>query len=742
MELSYLAMKRFSAIALALLLVVAFSLPVSTLAAEESGIKPGSFFYGFVTTFEKINLFFTFSPEKKAEKALKYAEKRLAEAEAVAGDENSEAVKTAISGYEKNIALAAQASKKVKDETKAENLFNLIAENTSKHQEVLADVLTKVPEEAKEAITKAIEVSRKGQEEALQKIAELKHEVAELKQEIAELKKQQGAEPAPSQDINAPSQPTSIKELKKEIEELKKQAAEKEEREKQTPIPTPTPTPSQTQTQTSEPPNIKPTVQPPSNTTNAEPAPTTQTQTLTTIEISSVNITPSLSSAQIVWQTNVPTNSKIFLSGGSLSSKVYGSESGLSTRHIVNATGLTSGTTYSYEIEAIIDNQVVKKEGSFSTKPDELAILLQADKTSVPLTGWNSVKITAQFTKNGKLVPVDISFSAPDDSKTYKVIQNWPACGNLPFLIQLSGTTGGGCSSDAKVDFQYQPKSLGTHTISVSANGVTKSIDIKVLEYVKIDPTIRDVVNSNPVFEINSTEEKSIGSFKFSQSDEPIKFETYDYKYESDIQEKGFLRIIQAGEGYQLRAIPKTNTYALAPGIHTVKITEIKVVGISSGSYRYVSGLPVTFTFEIKDIPNPEIIPVKTTHTYTGGRHPGVIGLFQIKMRPNSSIKLLCDNIRMINGGDSYSAYIYKETASGRLPQCPTSWFGGESNIGDVSTDSNGVSTLQYSLWIQDLTPPSNKMEFRIEGMKVKDMTTGIVRDVLSPPIFNLEIVN
>src|SRR3989344_7217042 len=188
MELSYLAMKRFSAIALALLLVVAFSLPVSTLAAEESGIKPGSFFYGFVTTFEKINLFFTFSPEKKAEKALKYAEKRLAEAEAVAGDENSEAVKTAISGYEKNIALAAQASKKVKDETKAENLFNLIANNTSKHQEVLADVLTKVPEEAKEAITKAIEVSRKGQEEALQKISELRGEVEKLKQEVADLK--------------------------------------------------------------------------------------------------------------------------------------------------------------------------------------------------------------------------------------------------------------------------------------------------------------------------------------------------------------------------------------------------------------------------------------------------------------------------------------------------------------------------------------------------------------------------
>ncbi|MDP3784482.1 MAG: DUF5667 domain-containing protein [bacterium] len=181
-------MKTFSAIALGLLLIVVFSLPVSASAAEKAGIKPGSFFYGFVTTFEKVNLFFTFSPEKKAEKALRYAEKRLAEAEAVAEDENSEAVKVAIAGYEKNIALAAEASKKVKDEAKAENLLNLIAENTSKHQEVLADVLTKVPDEAKEAITKAIEASRKGQDEALKQVAELKGEIEQLKKEVTKLK--------------------------------------------------------------------------------------------------------------------------------------------------------------------------------------------------------------------------------------------------------------------------------------------------------------------------------------------------------------------------------------------------------------------------------------------------------------------------------------------------------------------------------------------------------------------------
>ncbi len=182
-------MKKLSFIISILLLTAVFTTPLSVSAAENVGIKPGSFLYGFVTTFEKVNLFFTFNQEKKAEKAMKYAEKRLAEAEAVAGDKNSDAVKTAISGYEASIALAAEASKKVKDEAKAENLLNLIADNASKHQEILADVLAKVPDEAKEVIAQAIEASKKGQEEALKQIAELKGEVEQLKKEVAELKK-------------------------------------------------------------------------------------------------------------------------------------------------------------------------------------------------------------------------------------------------------------------------------------------------------------------------------------------------------------------------------------------------------------------------------------------------------------------------------------------------------------------------------------------------------------------------
>ena len=189
-------------LAFALLSVVAFSLPASASAATNPGVKPGSFFYFFDTTFEQISLFFTFSPEKKAEKALAYADERIAEAEAVAGDNNVEAVKTAITNYEGNIALATEKSKEVQDKERSESLFTLIADNTSKNQEVLSAVLIKVPEEAKEAITQAIEASRKGQEEATKQIAELKSEIEQLKKEVADLKAENEAQTKTNKELD------------------------------------------------------------------------------------------------------------------------------------------------------------------------------------------------------------------------------------------------------------------------------------------------------------------------------------------------------------------------------------------------------------------------------------------------------------------------------------------------------------------------------------------------------------
>ena len=144
-----LSMKSYTSVVICTLFL-AFVLPVFVSAQTESaGPKPGTFFYLVDTTFEKVGLFFTFNAEKKARKALGYADKRLAEIEAIDETEKPEVLKKLIANYEDNIALAVEKSKKVTDKEKAEDLFTSIAENTSKNEEVLSAVLINVPEEAK-----------------------------------------------------------------------------------------------------------------------------------------------------------------------------------------------------------------------------------------------------------------------------------------------------------------------------------------------------------------------------------------------------------------------------------------------------------------------------------------------------------------------------------------------------------------------------------------------------------------
>ncbi|MCK4386764.1 MAG: hypothetical protein KAV41_01605, partial [Candidatus Pacebacteria bacterium] len=96
------------------------AVPTPTSADTKAGLKPGNFFYFLDTGFEKINLFFIFNSEKKAEKALEYANERLAEIKEIAEDNKPELVEKALAGYEEKISLATEKSKEIKDEEKAE----------------------------------------------------------------------------------------------------------------------------------------------------------------------------------------------------------------------------------------------------------------------------------------------------------------------------------------------------------------------------------------------------------------------------------------------------------------------------------------------------------------------------------------------------------------------------------------------------------------------------------------------
>ena len=168
-----------------LTLILVTPIPVS--AETSAGTTPSSFFYFFDTTFEKMNLFFTFDSEKRAEKALEYADERLAEIREIAKDNKPEEVEEAMTDYESKISTARDSAKNL-DTEKAAALLNTISEKTELHQKTLSDILVEVPEAAREFILKAIERSKQGQEEVKKQNDELTNEVDRLRAEISELK--------------------------------------------------------------------------------------------------------------------------------------------------------------------------------------------------------------------------------------------------------------------------------------------------------------------------------------------------------------------------------------------------------------------------------------------------------------------------------------------------------------------------------------------------------------------------
>lgn len=93
---------------------------------------------------------------------------------------------------------------------------------------------------------------------------------------------------------------------------------------------------------------------------------TTTTKENPLIEITLLNIAPSTSGGKIEWQTNIPTKSQLFILQNN-SSDVFLSQSGISTRHLVSIETLKEDTNYQFEIEAIANQNFIKKSGSFKT---------------------------------------------------------------------------------------------------------------------------------------------------------------------------------------------------------------------------------------------------------------------------------------------------------------------------------------------------------------------------------------
>lgn len=134
------------------------------------GILPDHFLYSLKMVRDKILLTLTFDPVKKAELMLLYADKRLGAGKALIEGGKTElglSTLTKAGKYlEQAVAQAEEAKKAGKD---VKVLYEKLAGATLKHEEVLSELETKVPDEAKSAIEATKKYAQAGYEKVSEK---------------------------------------------------------------------------------------------------------------------------------------------------------------------------------------------------------------------------------------------------------------------------------------------------------------------------------------------------------------------------------------------------------------------------------------------------------------------------------------------------------------------------------------------------------------------------------------------
>ncbi len=131
-------MKKSGLLMLVLALVMVFAIPTGVFAAEaeslpDPGTTPDSPFYFADKWGKQISLMFTFKTENKVQKALRYAEERLAEVEAMAEQNEVQAMEQASNEYQNCLAIATKTMKKamVKGVDTTEQVTTMMSEHIS-----------------------------------------------------------------------------------------------------------------------------------------------------------------------------------------------------------------------------------------------------------------------------------------------------------------------------------------------------------------------------------------------------------------------------------------------------------------------------------------------------------------------------------------------------------------------------------------------------------------------------------
>lgn len=140
----------------------------SALAQDEPGTLPDDPLYQAKRQMETAQLNSGFDPLEKATLHTQYAKERLAEVKAMISKGKPDFVESLVKDYVKAVGGAMDEINKAQAQGRdVSQALEAVERSTKKHTEVLTELLGKVPEQAKPAITHAIESSNQGRNRAL-----------------------------------------------------------------------------------------------------------------------------------------------------------------------------------------------------------------------------------------------------------------------------------------------------------------------------------------------------------------------------------------------------------------------------------------------------------------------------------------------------------------------------------------------------------------------------------------------
>jgi hypothetical protein len=166
---------------------------------QDAGTLPDSPLYGLKLFVERVQTMFTFSEQAKIRLKVKFAERRLAEAEQMALSNRTEIVQTLMQSYQNEIQEANQVREQLRERNvTADDIDEWMNTTTDRHIAVLQRVIEKAPEQAisglQNALQNAVENRENIRERLVEKVA------ARIQESVQEHAQEQAGEQAQEQN--------------------------------------------------------------------------------------------------------------------------------------------------------------------------------------------------------------------------------------------------------------------------------------------------------------------------------------------------------------------------------------------------------------------------------------------------------------------------------------------------------------------------------------------------------------